>query len=131
LKTQAIVELERLEEAGRARDPAGPAGLAPQVLDLLAGFRAAAVEQLRDRLDRLDRRQPFGVLAVSGGVAANRLLRRSLAEWAAARGVELVLVPLAFAGDNAAMIAHAALVRERRGEADDPFAAEAASRIPL
>jgi hypothetical protein len=29
------------------------------------------------------------------------------------------------------MIAHAALLRHRRGLADDPFAAEAASRIPL
>ena len=32
---------------------------------------------------------------------------------------------------NAAMIAHAALLRHRRGQADDPFQAEAESRIPL
>jgi hypothetical protein len=29
------------------------------------------------------------------------------------------------------MIAHAALLRHRRGLADDPFAAEAASRVEL
>jgi tRNA A37 threonylcarbamoyltransferase TsaD len=40
-------------------------------------------------------------------------------------------VPLVYAGDNAAMIAHAALLRHRRGLADDPFAAEAESRIQL
>jgi N6-L-threonylcarbamoyladenine synthase len=101
------------------------------VLDLLAGFRAAAVGQVLDRLERLHRRRPIGLLAVSGGVAANRLLRRELPAWAAARGVELKLVPLVWSGDNAAMIAHAALLRHRRGEPGDPFTAEAESRIPI
>jgi tRNA N6-adenosine threonylcarbamoyltransferase len=131
LKTQAIVELERLEAAGAARDPAGPSGLARPALDLLAGFRAAAVGQLIDRLARLHRRRPFATLAVSGGVAANRLLRRVLTGWAAEREIELRLVPLAYAGDNAAMIAHAALVAERQGRASDPLTAEAASRVPI
>ncbi len=62
---------------------------------------------------------------------ANRRLRRDLGAWCAARGVELRLVPLVYSGDNAAMIAHAALLRHRRGLFDDPFSAEAASRIPL
>jgi N6-L-threonylcarbamoyladenine synthase len=101
------------------------------VLDLLAGFRAATVAQVLDRLERLHERRPVGLLAVSGGVAANRLLRRELPVWAEARGVALRLVPLAYSGDNAAMIAHAALLRHRRGLADDPFAAEAESRIPI
>ncbi|MGH9362017.1 MAG: tRNA (adenosine(37)-N6)-threonylcarbamoyltransferase complex transferase subunit TsaD, partial [Thermoanaerobaculia bacterium] len=96
---------------------------------LLAGFRAAAVGQVLDRLDRLHAREPIPLLAVSGGVAANRLLRRALAGWADERGVELRLVPLVYSGDNAAMIAHAALLRHRRGLADDPLAAEAESRI--
>ncbi|MFW6175290.1 MAG: tRNA (adenosine(37)-N6)-threonylcarbamoyltransferase complex transferase subunit TsaD, partial [Acidobacteriota bacterium] len=62
---------------------------------------------------------------------ANRLLRRRLDAWAREHGVPLRLVPLAYAGDNAAMIAHAALLRERRGRRDDPFHAEAASRLPI
>ena len=74
---------------------------------------------------------PIPLLAVSGGVAANRLLRRELVAWAERRGVDLRLVPLVYAGDNAAMIAHAALLRQRRGLADDPLAAEAESRIPF
>jgi len=72
-----------------------------------------------------------GPLVVSGGAAANRLLRRELPAWSARHGRELRLVPLVYAGDNAAMIAHAALLRHARGLADDPFAAEAESRIPL
>jgi N6-L-threonylcarbamoyladenine synthase len=130
LKSQTLLEIERLERR------LGPVDLASQepsreVLDLIAGFRAAAVGQVIDRLERLHRRRPIAVLAVSGGVAANRLLRRLLPAWAAERGVDLRLVPLVWSGDNAAMIAHAALLRHRRGEAGDPFSAEAESRIPL
>jgi len=124
LKSQALLEIEKLERRG-------PLDLGPPVLDLLAGFRAAAVAQVLDRLDRLHGRRPIPLLAVSGGVAANRLLRRELTAWAARRGVVLRLVPLAYSGDNAAMIAHAALVRHRRGQRDDPFAAEAESRIAI
>ena len=126
LKSQVLLEIEKLERRLGPLDPESP-----PVLDLLAGFRAAAVAQLVDRLDRLADRQPIPLLAVSGGVAANRLLRRELPAWAERRGVDLRLVPLAWSGDNAAMIAHAALLRHRRGQADDPFHAEAESRIPL
>lgn len=126
LKSQALLEIEKLERKLGPLDPESR-----EVLDLLAGFRAAAVGQILDRLERLHRRQPIGLLAVSGGVAANRLLRRELPAWAAGRGVELRLVPLAWSGDNAAMIAHAALLRHRRGQGGDPFGAEAESRIPL
>jgi N6-L-threonylcarbamoyladenine synthase len=159
LKSQTLTEIERLErrlgplgaaragaaEPGAAgQDAAGQdaAAAAPELprpaLDLLAAFRAAAVAQVIDRLERLVRRPPGsgghgadGPLAVSGGAAANRLLRRELPAWSARHGRELRLVPLLYAGDNAAMIAHAALLRHARGLADDPFAAEAESRIPI
>jgi N6-L-threonylcarbamoyladenine synthase len=131
LKTQAVTALEKLEAAG-IRPPADPAAAFPQpLLDLAAGFRDSAVRQVLDRLTRLHRREPFAELAVSGGAAANRLLRRRLPEWAAERAVTLRLVPLAYSGDNAAMIAFAALARLGRGESDDPLVAEATSRLAL
>ncbi|HZI63573.1 MAG TPA: hypothetical protein VFE44_02265, partial [Thermoanaerobaculia bacterium] len=133
LKSQAILELERLgavPRGGAGPDSAGEEFPA-EVLDLLAGFRAAAVEQLLDRVARLHRRAPIPTLAVSGGVAANRLLRLRLAEWAERQGVALRLVPLEYAGDNAAMIGWAAIQRERRGVRDDPRSADAASRIAI
>jgi N6-L-threonylcarbamoyladenine synthase len=135
LKSQALLEIERLERTLGPIDLGDGDRQPPQeVLDLLAGFRASAVGQVLARLDRLHQRhqhQPMGILAVSGGVAANRLLRRELPAWAQRNGVDLRLVPLVYSGDNAAMIAHAALLRHRRGTADDLFAAEAASRIPI
>lgn len=51
--------------------------------------------------------------------------------WAAEHDVALDLVRLEYSGDNAAMIAWAALLRQRRGESDDPFAAQPASRIAI
>ncbi|MEP7013033.1 MAG: tRNA (adenosine(37)-N6)-threonylcarbamoyltransferase complex transferase subunit TsaD [Acidobacteriota bacterium] len=130
LKSQALGAIEKLERTLGLLDLGS--GDAPQeVLDLLAGFRAAAVGQVLNRVERLHAREPIPLLAVSGGAAANRLLRRELTAWAAKNGVDLRLVPLGFSGDNAAMIAHAALLRLRRGESDNPFTAEAESRIAI
>jgi N6-L-threonylcarbamoyladenine synthase len=119
--------------AGVGEGAAGsqPAWPPREVLDLLAGFRAAAVGQILDRVVRLHAARPFATLAVSGGVAANRLLRRELESWAARAGIDLRLVSLVYSGDNAAMIANAALLRHRRGEVDDPRRGDAASRIAL
>ncbi len=134
LKTQAVSALEKLEAAGVLLPPAALDSAQPMpqpVLDLAAGFRDSAVRQILDRLTRLHRRAPFAELAVSGGAAANRLLRRRLPEWAAEREVTLRLVPLLYSGDNAAMIAFAALAKLARGDSDDPLTAEATSRRAL
>jgi N6-L-threonylcarbamoyladenine synthase len=126
LKSRALLDLDRLARSGLAVERRER-----PVVDLLAGFRAAAVGQVVDRVGRLHAARPFRTLAVSGGAAANRLLRRELTAWAAGTGVDLRLVALAYSGDNAAMIAHAALLRHRRGESDDPRRVDAASRIAL
>jgi N6-L-threonylcarbamoyladenine synthase len=133
LKSQALLEVEKLERAMGPLDlgTLDEAVIPAPVLDLMAGFRAAAVSQILDRLDRLHRSRPIPLLAVSGGVAANRLLRRELTAWAGRNAVALRLVPLVWSGDNAAMIAYTALLRHRAGRQDDPFAAEAESRIAL
>jgi N6-L-threonylcarbamoyladenine synthase len=133
LKSRALLDLDRLAQRGVAveRVDADPAWPPAAVLDLLAGFRAAAVGQVLDRVSRLRQERPFGTLAVSGGAAANRLLRRELETWAARQRIELRLVALVYSGDNAAMIANVGLLRQRRGEADDPRRVDAASRIAL
>jgi N6-L-threonylcarbamoyladenine synthase len=133
LKTQAVLRLEAIEkQLGRRFGEAVEGDDLPrEVLDLLAGFRRSAVAQLVQRLDRAYRERSFPVLAVSGGVAANRLLRREIPRWAEKRGVDARLVSLRYSGDNAAMIAHAALRRARRGDPGDPFDVEAESRVPF
>jgi N6-L-threonylcarbamoyladenine synthase len=122
-------------DPGREGEPGAAAArdyeLARPVLDLLAGFRLSAVRQILDRVARLHTERPLRTLAVSGGAAANRLLRSELASWARREGVDLRLVPLRYSGDNAAMIAHAALLRHRRGEVDDPRRVDVSSRLAL
>lgn len=134
LKSQALREIELLEQRGKlARRGESAEGdpLPPDALNLLASFRDGAVRQIVDRLRRLHQRRPIKTLAVSGGAAANRLLRRQLVRWAEEASVNLRLVPLRFAGDNAAMIAYAALLRQLRGVAESPFETQAQSRIPF
>jgi N6-L-threonylcarbamoyladenine synthase len=127
LKSHALRTLERLGGV----PPVAPELWSQPLLDLCAGFRAAAVGQVVDRVARLHRSRPIPALVVSGGAAANRLLRRQLEVWCAVHSVPLHLVPLVYSGDNAAMIAHAALLREQRGERDDPRWIAAVSRLPL
>jgi N6-L-threonylcarbamoyladenine synthase len=99
--------------------------------DLAADFQEAVVAQLEDRLSRILAERPFTTLTVSGGVAANSLLRRRLPAWGRARGVAVLLAPRALTGDNAVMVAFAGLVRFRTGRPGEGLAAPARSRWPL
>jgi len=134
LKSQALNAIEKLERRGVVTDLSHLAAgrpAPPQVGLLLAEFRAAAVAQVLDRVERLYDERGFSVLAVSGGAAANRLLRRRLTAWAQGTGVDLRLVHPGYSGDNAAMIAHAALLRLRRGDGGDDWTVEARSRLDI
>ena len=101
--------------------------------DLAAGFQAAAAEALAARTRRAvalarDRAPGLEQLAVVGGVAANRAVRAELEAVAAAAGLGFHAPPLALCGDNAVMIAWAAL---ERGGAGDPLDAPVRARWPL
>jgi len=142
LKTAMLRELQKHRvNGGRPGGFGGPQGppdtlidpesLEPDVVDLLASFQRAIVTALLDRVETVHREQRMRSLAVSGGVAANSELRRTLLEWGAARGVPVLLPEQAFTTDNAAMIAFAGLLRYRENGAQDPSAATARSRWPL
>ncbi len=63
-------------------------------------------------------RESVGDVVLGGGVAANRELRRRVTELGEARGLRVLVPPLASCTDNAAMIAYAGAVRLARGESD-------------
>jgi N6-L-threonylcarbamoyladenine synthase len=69
-------------------------------------------------------------VVLGGGVAANRELRRRVADAAAERGLVAHLPELASCTDNAAMIAYAGAVRLAAGHRDD-WSLNAESRTSL
>ncbi|MDX1779837.1 MAG: tRNA (adenosine(37)-N6)-threonylcarbamoyltransferase complex transferase subunit TsaD [Thalassovita sp.] len=92
--------------------------------DLAAGFQAAVADVLAEKTRRAlalymaeNPAQP--VLAVAGGVAANKSIRAGLETVSAEAGVTFTAPPLALCTDNAAMIAYAGLERFRLGHTDD------------
>ncbi|QXE91859.1 tRNA (adenosine(37)-N6)-threonylcarbamoyltransferase complex transferase subunit TsaD [Geomonas subterranea] len=73
--------------------------------DLAASFQAAVCEVLTKKTAAAIAATGIKRLVVAGGVACNSGLRRSMAEYAAANGVELSIPSPSLCADNAAMIA--------------------------
>jgi len=128
LKTAMLREFQK---RGITGDPLDPESLSPDVVDLLASFQRAIVTALLDRVETVHRSVGIRMLALSGGVAANSELRRTLSEWGEARRVRVLLPERAFTTDNAAMIAFAGLLHYRKNGAKEPAVAVARSRWPL
>jgi N6-L-threonylcarbamoyladenine synthase len=100
------------------------------VADIAASFEAAATEVLVSRARRALREEGIGRLAVVGGVAANRLLRRNTAAAASKDRFSAFFPPAEFCTDNAVMIASAGAHLLGRGLRDD-LDLTCFSRVPL
>jgi N6-L-threonylcarbamoyladenine synthase len=92
-----------------------PAAVAPRVRDLVASFQRAVVDALVRGLERAAREHAPRSLILTGGVAANSLLRREAERAARGLGLPVYIPPLGLTTDNAAMIAAAGFVGLRRG----------------
>ena len=86
-----------------------------KVSSLCADFQEAVVDQIIDRLDRVIKKSPFKSVIVAGGVSANSRLRKRAKEWAFINKINLVLPPLKYCTDNAAMIGFAGIKRFQNG----------------
>ncbi|WP_137109462.1 tRNA (adenosine(37)-N6)-threonylcarbamoyltransferase complex transferase subunit TsaD [Rhodobacter sp. SY28-1] len=90
--------------------------------DLCAGFQSAVAEVLAKKtsraIDMADERPT--VLAVAGGVAANKAIRAMLETVSAQAGLPFIAPPLRLCTDNAAMIAWAGIERMRAVLTSDP-----------
>jgi N6-L-threonylcarbamoyladenine synthase len=75
--------------------------------DIAAGFQAAVVDVLVEKLFRAAKANDCKAVAIVGGVAANPALRQAAAARAAESGLTLFVPPVSLCGDNAAMIAAA------------------------
>jgi N6-L-threonylcarbamoyladenine synthase len=82
--------------------------------DVAASFQAAVVDVLCTKTLRAARALGVGTVALAGGVSANSSLRAELRARGAALGLRVLVPPLDFCTDNAAMIAAAAFYRGDR-----------------
>lgn len=107
LKTAVLTELEKRGEPTSRR----------ALADVCASFQAAVVDVLVAKVARAHARlNERGLpIHVAGGVAANRGLRAGLARLGNELGVPFEAAPLAYCGDNAAMIGAAAAARLQAG----------------
>jgi N6-L-threonylcarbamoyladenine synthase len=99
-----------------ARSPEGlPEG---EVRSICAAFQAAVTGVLARKVVLAATQEGVGDVVLGGGVAANRELRARVSELGAARGLRVLVPPMASCTDNAAMIAYAGAMRLARGERD-------------
>lgn len=104
LRDQLIAEQGGLRQQDRA--------------DLCAAFQTAVAEVLAEKARRALAASPAPLLAVAGGVAANRAIRTALEQVASDTGARFLAPPLALCTDNGAMIAWAGIERFRLGHRD-------------
>lgn len=86
--------------------------------DLCAAFQTAMAEILAEKSRRALAADPVPLLAVAGGVAANRAIRAALETVAWESGARFLAPPLPLCTDNGAMIAWAGIERFRLGHRD-------------
>lgn len=112
----------------QANGAAGAGENSRRVIDMAASFESAVVDQLLRPLPELADLYRPRVVAASGGVAANTLLRERLIQWGEKNEIEVVLPPPALTTDNGVMIAHAGQLAFDRGRIDDPRRLDARAR---
>lgn len=92
--------------------------------DIAAGFQAAVVDVLSDKLILAVQKYNCSRIALVGGVAANAALRKKICAEAQTRNISVFIPEISLCGDNGAMIASAGYhflsdPRGPRGQLDD------------
>lgn len=84
--------------------------------DLCASYQEAIVDVLMAKLERAVRRMKTDLVVITGGVSANSRLRARAEEWAQRSKKTLMIPPLRYCTDNAAMIGYAGILHMNQGE---------------
>lgn len=105
LKTAVIYTVNELKEQGKEINSA----------DIAASFQQAVVDVLVTKTIRAARERNASTIAVAGGVSANGLLRKTLAELAPKYGLRILFPPLSLCTDNGAMVAALTYYKYKQG----------------
>lgn len=116
--------------AQRLLDSMSSGELEANQFDLCASFQEAVSDVLMAKLNRAVENEGLQKVVITGGVSANSRLRERGQEWAHRKGVELLIPPLRFCTDNAAMIGYAGVLRLLRGEKNDWSMGPSPSSLP-
>lgn len=84
--------------------------------DLCASYQKAIIDVLLAKLDRAYKQTKISKVIITGGVSANSRLRLEAEKWADRRKIQLMIPPLRYCTDNAAMIGLAGCVRLQNKE---------------
>lgn len=108
LKTAVLHHVKselRVQNSGK--NPQPPTLNSEFINDVAASFQACIVDVLVRKTEWAIKKERVKTLTLSGGVAANRELRKRMEEMAKENNVEIIIPPVSLCTDNAAMIAAA------------------------
>ena len=107
LKTHAALQVQKYELDKQIQS------------DLAHAFQDAAIDALMIKLEKAFVKTGYSELIIAGGVGANKLLRRRVAELCVSFGAKAYFPSLQLCTDNGAMIAYAGYLRLQSGDREE------------